>query len=133
MSSDENSVSNDVVLAEVRGLASTVEARFDGMQREHGNMKQWMGRLSDTLDRYSSVASQFVSLETRAAHTEAEVSDHALDIAEMRSEIGDIKTENAKSSQSRKVIIAVVAFFSAAITALIGGAIQPILEKMLHG
>lgn len=88
----------DVVLAEIRGVANTMSARFDGIEREQNSQRDWLGRLSDAVDRQITAITKFGQLEARLATVETTSTDRTLEIADLKKDIDDIKQANFKRS-----------------------------------
>ena len=122
---DLTHTSSELVLSEVRGLASTVNARFDSAQRETDDMKNWMGRLSNTLEKTAEATTKFMSMETRVVHVENGMSDYALDLADVKDDVSTMKQEVAKNSVTRNWTLAAGASFLGAIATL---ALPPIMH-----
>ncbi len=102
-------VSPELILSELRGLAQTQNARFDGVERDQNSMRDWMGRLSDGLERQMHAIAQFANLETRLAHQNNETSDIKLEIGEIKDAVGDLQKKDFKSTWFRTAVAAGVA------------------------
>jgi hypothetical protein len=103
------------VLAELRGLRTIVGTRFDAVEREQDQTREWLGRCSTAIDRMSETLTRTVSLETRLAVNEGELSDVKLDVAELQTELAAMKEEGAKNRFIREGLIG---FVGAALTAI---------------
>lgn len=109
-------VTPEVLLAEVRGIAATQSARFDGIEREQGTMREWMSRLSDAIDRQVTVTTKFIGLEVRQAQTEKEASDLRLEVRSLNDKVDKLQKDGIKTGIIR-----------GAISALVGGVVSAVV------
>lgn len=112
--SSEGAGPNDAVLARLDGLAGVFNSRFDAVEREQDNHREWMGRMSTALDRVIETLSRQINIETRLAHSEGDQSDFRLDLAAVQSSLVDLKE---KSIKGNLMVNGIVGFVSAAAAA----------------
>ena len=104
------------LLAEVRGIDATQQARFDGIEREQSSMREWMGRLSDAIDRQVNITAKFIGLEVKQGQLESQISDIKLDLQSTNEKVSTIKESNIRA---QLVIGGISAFVSSFATAIL--------------
>lgn len=114
----DSPVTTDVLFAEVRGFRLEQNARFDGIEREQGDMKAWLGRLSEALERQVQATTRLFSLEAIVANLANQTSDTKLDVAELGEKISTLEKAQA---QSRLIGRGVAVLIGAALSALATG------------
>lgn len=123
--SHSSPVSNDVVMAELRGLSATVEARFDHLASEQKDIKGWMVMLSETMAKQTKITSQFFGLEAQVANNVNMISDMRLDVAALKDESVENKTTGARRQVVTSGLIA-------ALTSGLTAALAVIAPKLFH-
>lgn len=129
LTSPDAKVTPEVLLAEMKGMAAAQSARFDGIEREQGNQREWMSRLSDAIDRQVALTSRFIGFETRLGHVETDMTDIALDVAKNREDILALQKDNVRAGVIRSGIAALI---GGAITAVATSAATGWFGKLLH-
>lgn len=109
----------DLILAEVKGLASTIEARFDGVERDQNSVKEWMGRLATTLEKQVEVTAKFIGFEVRMSGFEANQSDFKLDLASVKDAQTSNEQEGVKNRLFRTGLLALAAAIGGAIVSAV--------------
>jgi hypothetical protein len=111
-------VTNELLLAEVRGFRLEQTARFDGVAKETSDLRVWMGRLSDAVERQVQLTTRVLGFEAVVGAIASQASDNKLDIAGHDERIEVLERKSSIRALGDKAIFAAG---GAGVMALIGG------------